>query len=39
LWTFIPRGDMPRWVAALLSVMDRLRVPSWRGGLRFVATR
>jgi 2-polyprenyl-6-hydroxyphenyl methylase/3-demethylubiquinone-9 3-methyltransferase len=38
-WTFIPRGDMPRWVAALLSVMDVLRVRSWRGGLRFVGTR
>jgi len=38
-WTFIPRGDMPRWAAALLSVMDVLRVRSWRGGLRFVGTR
>jgi SAM-dependent methyltransferase len=38
-WTFIPRGDMPRWVAALLSLMDMLRIPSWRGGLRFVAAR
>ena len=42
-WTFIPRGDMPRWVAALPSLMDAIargfRISSWRGGLRFIATR
>jgi SAM-dependent methyltransferase len=38
-WTFIPRGDMPRCAAALLLLMDLLRIPSWRGGLRFVAAR
>ncbi len=42
-WTFIPRGDMPGWVAALLTALDAcgrvLRVGRLRGGLRFAATR
>ena len=42
-WTFIPRGDMPGWAAALLSALDALgrllHVSSLRGGLRFAARR
>jgi 2-polyprenyl-6-hydroxyphenyl methylase/3-demethylubiquinone-9 3-methyltransferase len=42
-WTFIPRGDMPPWIARLLDVLDVvgrvLRIPRLRGGLRFRATR
>ncbi len=42
-WTFIPSGDMPGWVAALLSVLDTLgrvlHIGRLRGGLRFEATR
>jgi SAM-dependent methyltransferase len=42
-WTFIPRGDMPRWIARVLSVLDGigrvLRIAPLRGGLRFRATR
>jgi len=29
-WTFIPRGDMPAWIARLLTVLDRVGV---RGGI------
>jgi len=29
-WTFIPRGDMPAWIARLLTVLDRMGV---RGGI------
>ncbi|TAN47439.1 MAG: class I SAM-dependent methyltransferase [Methylococcaceae bacterium] len=36
-WTFIPRGDMPRPVATVLTLLDGLgrllNRPSWRGGL------
>lgn len=36
-WTFIPRGDMPHWVAILLALLDGagrlLTWPSLRGGL------
>ena len=42
-WTFIPRGDMPGWVAALLSALDAVgrvfHMSRLRGGLRFAATR
>lgn len=42
-WTFIPRGDMPKPLAGLLSVLDRigrlLRLPSLRGGLYVKATK
>ena len=42
-WTFIPRGDMPAWVARLLDVLDllgrTLGLRALRGGLRFRATR
>jgi SAM-dependent methyltransferase len=42
-WTFIPRGDMPPWVARLLDVLDlvgrALGIRALRGGLRFRATR
>jgi 2-polyprenyl-6-hydroxyphenyl methylase/3-demethylubiquinone-9 3-methyltransferase len=42
-WTFIPRGDMPTWVAALLSVLDAVgrvfNAGRLRGGLRFEATQ
>ena len=32
-WTFIPRGDMPSWVARILTVLDWLRIPPFRGGI------
>jgi SAM-dependent methyltransferase len=42
-WTFIPRGDMPPWVARLLDAVDllgrALGIRALRGGLRFRATR
>jgi ubiquinone/menaquinone biosynthesis C-methylase UbiE len=42
-WTFIPRGDMPPWIARLLDALDvvgrALGIPALRGGLRFRATR
>jgi SAM-dependent methyltransferase len=42
-WTFIPRGDMPAWVARLLDGLDllgrALGIRALRGGLRFRATR
>jgi len=42
-WTFIPRGDMPAWVARLLAVLDgigrALGIGALRGGLRFRASR
>ncbi|MCU1348397.1 MAG: Methyltransferase type 11 [Acidobacteria bacterium] len=42
-WTFIPRGDMPRWVARLLDILDAigrtLGIRALRGGLRFHASR
>jgi 2-polyprenyl-6-hydroxyphenyl methylase/3-demethylubiquinone-9 3-methyltransferase len=41
-WTFIPRGDMPRWTAHLLTILDGigrvLGIRNLRGGIRF-ATR
>lgn len=36
-WTFIPRGDMPRWIARVLTALDYLRLPSLRGGLTWSA--
>ena len=33
-WTFIPKGDMPRWAAATLQCLDRLGRSSGIGGLR-----
>lgn len=37
-WTFIPRGDMPNWVASILSVFDHIgkwvRISIFRGGLQ-----
>lgn len=42
-WTFIPRGDMPAWIAYLLDGLDllgrALGIGALRGGLRFRATR
>ncbi|MFO1417574.1 MAG: methyltransferase domain-containing protein [Methylotetracoccus sp.] len=42
-WTFIPRGDMPKPLAGLLSGLDRvgrlLRMSSLRGGLYVKATK
>jgi 2-polyprenyl-6-hydroxyphenyl methylase/3-demethylubiquinone-9 3-methyltransferase len=42
-WTFVPRGDMPGWAAALLSALDAvgrlLHLSRLRGGLRFAARR
>ncbi len=42
-WTFIPRGDMPRWIAYLLRAADLLgkwiRIASWRGGLQVYAEK
>jgi 2-polyprenyl-6-hydroxyphenyl methylase/3-demethylubiquinone-9 3-methyltransferase len=42
-WTFIPRGDLPGWLALLLDMLDAagrlLRVPGWRGGLCFRVAR
>lgn len=36
-WTFIPKGDMPVWLGALLSLLDRVgrafSIPVLRGGL------
>lgn len=35
-WRFVPAGDMPRWVAILMRVLDTLGsalgISSWRGG-------
>jgi SAM-dependent methyltransferase len=42
-WTFIPRGDMPRWCARLLTTLDGVGrlfgIRAFRGGIRFVATK
>ncbi|MBP1151397.1 MULTISPECIES: class I SAM-dependent methyltransferase [unclassified Methylocaldum] len=42
-WTFIPRGDMPPYLARILTLLDGvgrlLRVPSFRGGLYCRAAR
>jgi len=42
-WTFIPRGDMPRWTARLLTMLDglgrMLGIRTLRGGIRFVARK
>ncbi len=42
-WTFVPRGDMPGWAAALLSALNAvgrfLHLARLRGGLRFAARR
>src|SRR3954454_4412272 len=42
-WTFIPKGDMPRWTCVILEVLDRVgricRLSVWRGGLILTATR
>jgi 2-polyprenyl-6-hydroxyphenyl methylase/3-demethylubiquinone-9 3-methyltransferase len=35
-WRFVPAGDMPRWAAAAMQLLDRVgqlfRVPGFRGG-------
>jgi 2-polyprenyl-6-hydroxyphenyl methylase/3-demethylubiquinone-9 3-methyltransferase len=35
-WRFVPAGDMPRWAAAAMHVLDRIgrlvRIPGFRGG-------
>lgn len=37
-WTFIAKGDMPKWVAVFLTIMDHasrlFRLTNWRGGLQ-----
>jgi SAM-dependent methyltransferase len=42
-WTFIPKADMPRWIAVILEVVDSLgricRLGACRGGLILTATR
>jgi ubiquinone/menaquinone biosynthesis C-methylase UbiE len=42
-WTFIPRGDMPAYLARLLTLLDGVgrlfRIPSFRGGLYCRALR
>ena len=42
-WTFIPKGDMPRWTCVILEVLDRVgricRLGACRGGLILTATR
>ena len=42
-WTFIPKGDMPRWTCVILEVLDRVgrmcRLGACPGGLILTATR
>jgi 2-polyprenyl-6-hydroxyphenyl methylase/3-demethylubiquinone-9 3-methyltransferase len=42
-WTFIPKGDIPRWTGVILEVLDRVgricRLGACRGGLILTATR
>ena len=42
-WTFIPKGDMPRWTGLILEVLDRVgrvsRLGICRGGLVLTATK
>ena len=42
-WTFIPKGDMPRWTCVILEVLDRVgrlcRLGACRRGLILTATR
>ena len=42
-WSFIPKGDMPRWTGVMLQVLDRVgricRLSGCRGGLVLSATR
>jgi 2-polyprenyl-6-hydroxyphenyl methylase/3-demethylubiquinone-9 3-methyltransferase len=42
-WTFIPKGDMPRWTGVMLELLDRMgrirRLGACRGGLILTATR
>lgn len=42
-WTFIPKGDMPGWTAAILEVLDRLgrifRLGIFRGGMILTAIK
>ena len=42
-WTFIPKGDMPRWTGVILEGLDRVgrvcRLGACRGGLILTATR
>jgi SAM-dependent methyltransferase len=42
-WTFIPKGDMPRWTGVILEGLDRVgricRLDACRGGLILTATR
>ena len=37
-WTFIPKGDMPRWTCVILEVLDRVG-RMCRGSLILTATR
>jgi ubiquinone/menaquinone biosynthesis C-methylase UbiE len=42
-WTFIPKGDIPRWTGSILEALDRLgrlrRIIAWRGGLILSAAK
>jgi SAM-dependent methyltransferase len=42
-WTFIPKGDMPRWTGVILEVLDRIgrvcRLGACRGGLILTAIK
>ena len=42
-WTFIPKGDVPRWTCVILEVLDRVgrmcRLGACPGGLILTATR
>jgi SAM-dependent methyltransferase len=42
-WTFIPKGDMPRWTGIVMDVLDRIgrvcRLGTCRGGLILTAAR
>ena len=42
-WTFIPKGDMPGWIGAILTVLDLLgricRLRMFRGGLILTAVK
>ena len=42
-WTFIPKGDMPKWAAILMIALDFVgrvfRIPAFRGGICFSAVK
>ena len=42
-WTFVPKGDMPRWISSILSASDWLgrvwQIGRLRGGLTVCATK